>query len=116
MAMTPKISPYLHLPLQSGSDRILRRMARDYDTAAYLSLVDRLRTAIPDLALSTDIIVGFPQEDESDFAATLTSQEGSGLGLHLALSAAQAHGGSIEVRANPDGGAAFVMSLPMENK
>jgi tRNA-2-methylthio-N6-dimethylallyladenosine synthase len=71
MATTPRVSPYLHLPVQSGSDRILRLMARDYDTAAYLALVDRLRAAIPDLALSTDLIVGFPHEETEDFAATL---------------------------------------------
>jgi tRNA-2-methylthio-N6-dimethylallyladenosine synthase len=71
MATTPSVSPYLHLPVQSGSDRILRPMARDYDRASYLALVRRLRAAIPDLALSTDLIVGFPGEDESDFAATL---------------------------------------------
>ncbi len=71
MATTPQVSPYLHLPVQSGSDRVLRRMARDYDVTAYLGLVGRLRAAIPDLALSTDLIVGFPVEDEADFAATL---------------------------------------------
>jgi tRNA-2-methylthio-N6-dimethylallyladenosine synthase len=71
MATTPSVSPYLHLPVQSGSDRILRLMARDYDRASYLALVRRLRAAVPDLALSTDLIVGFPGEDESDFAATL---------------------------------------------
>jgi tRNA-2-methylthio-N6-dimethylallyladenosine synthase len=71
MATTPQVSPYLHLPVQSGSDRILQCMSRDYDTAAYLALVRRLRAAIPDLALSTDIIVGFPTENEEDFAATL---------------------------------------------
>jgi tRNA-2-methylthio-N6-dimethylallyladenosine synthase len=71
MATTPKVSTYLHLPVQSGSDRVLQRMARDYDTVAYLALAGRLRRAIPDLALSTDIIVGFPGEEESDFVATL---------------------------------------------
>jgi tRNA-2-methylthio-N6-dimethylallyladenosine synthase len=71
MATTSRVSPYLHLPVQSGSDRILRRMARDYDTASYVALVDRLRSAIPDLALSTDIMVGFPEEEELDFASTL---------------------------------------------
>jgi len=71
MATTPRVSPYLHLPVQSASDRILRRMARDYDTASYVALVDRLRAAISDLALSTDIMVGFPGEEESDFASTL---------------------------------------------
>lgn len=71
MAASSKIGPYLHLPIQSGSDRILRLMARDYDRAAYLALVQRLRQAIPDIALSTDIIVGFPQETPADFEATL---------------------------------------------
>ncbi len=71
MATTPKVSPYLHLPVQSGSDRILRLMARDYDVAGYLDLVRRLRGAIPGLALSTDLIVGFPHEEADDFAATL---------------------------------------------
>jgi tRNA-2-methylthio-N6-dimethylallyladenosine synthase len=71
MATTPAVSPYLHLPVQSGSDRILALMARDYDVAGYLDLVRRLRTAIPALALSTDLIVGFPHEEADDFAATL---------------------------------------------
>lgn len=71
MAHVAKVSPYLHLPVQCGSDRVLQRMARDYDTAAYLALVDRLREAIPTLALSTDLIVGFPGETTEDFGATL---------------------------------------------
>jgi len=71
MAREPKVQPYLHLPLQSGSDRILTAMGRGYTTDEYLRLVERLRSAIPDLALSTDIIVGFHGEDEQDFAATL---------------------------------------------
>jgi tRNA-2-methylthio-N6-dimethylallyladenosine synthase len=70
MAECPAIAPQLHLPVQSGSDRVLSRMARDYTVAAYEALVDRLRTRVPGIALSTDVIVGFPGEDESDFAAT----------------------------------------------
>jgi len=71
MATEPKVQPYLHLPLQSGSDRVLAAMERGYDSATYLKLVDRLRAAIPGLALSTDIIVGFQGEEESDFRATI---------------------------------------------
>jgi tRNA-2-methylthio-N6-dimethylallyladenosine synthase len=70
MAREPKIQPYLHLPVQSGSDRILTAMGRGYTVDEYLRLVERLRAAIPGLALSTDIIVGFRGEDEQDFAAT----------------------------------------------
>ncbi|MGH7878619.1 MAG: tRNA (N6-isopentenyl adenosine(37)-C2)-methylthiotransferase MiaB [Candidatus Binataceae bacterium] len=72
MATEPKLQPYLHLPVQSGSDRMLAAMDRGYTVAHYLDLVARLRAAIPDLALSTDIIVGFHGEEESDLAATLT--------------------------------------------
>lgn len=65
------ICPYLHLPVQSGSDPILRRMGRGYTRADYLALVAQLRAARPGLALSTDLIVGFPGETEGDFQATL---------------------------------------------
>jgi tRNA-2-methylthio-N6-dimethylallyladenosine synthase len=61
----------VHLPLQSGSSRILKRMRRTYDRERYLQLVDKLRTAIPDLALGTDLIVGFPGETDEDFEQTL---------------------------------------------
>ncbi len=71
MAEEPKVQPYLHLPVQSGSDRVLAAMDRGYTIAQYLALVERLRRAIPELALSTDIIVGFHGETERDFAATL---------------------------------------------
>ena len=70
-AALPQLCPRLHLPLQSGSDVVLRRMHRRYDSAAYLDMVARLRAARPDLALSTDLIVGFPGESGTDFAATL---------------------------------------------
>jgi len=71
MASEPKVQPYLHLPVQSGSDRMLAAMDRGYTVEQYLRLVERLRAAIPELALSTDIIVGFHGEEESDFDATL---------------------------------------------
>lgn len=71
MASEPKVQPYLHLPVQSGSDRMLAAMERGYTLDEYLRLVARLRAAIPDLALSTDIIVGYHGEAECDFIATL---------------------------------------------
>jgi tRNA-2-methylthio-N6-dimethylallyladenosine synthase len=67
----PKLMPFLHLPVQSGSDRVLRAMNRRYKAAEYRQVVGRLREARPDLALSTDLIVGFPGESEEDFRATL---------------------------------------------
>src|SRR5262249_34370249 len=70
MAQCPAVAPQLHLPVQCGSDRVLARMARDYTVAGYEALVRRLRERVPGIALSTDVIVGFPGEDEDDFAAT----------------------------------------------
>jgi len=70
MATESKVQPYLHLPLRSGSDRVLAAMERGYTVAEYLSLVARVRAAIPGLALSTDIIVGFHGETGADFDAT----------------------------------------------
>ena len=70
MATCAHVCPQLHLPVQSGADRILARMARGYTAGEYLRLVERLRVAIRELALSTDIIVGFPGEEETDFRAT----------------------------------------------
>ena len=67
----PKLMPYLHLPFQAGSDRILAGMNRKHTAADYLRLVERIRAARPDIALSTDIIVGFPGETEDEFEATL---------------------------------------------
>ena len=66
-----KLMPYLHLPVQSGSDRILKAMNRRHTADAYLRLIDRIRAARPDIALSGDFIVGFPGETEADFQATL---------------------------------------------
>jgi tRNA-2-methylthio-N6-dimethylallyladenosine synthase len=67
----PKLMPYLHLPFQAGADRILAAMNRKHTRAQYLELIDRIRAARPDIALSTDIIVGFPGESDADFEATL---------------------------------------------
>ncbi len=71
----PKLASHLHLPVQSGSDRVLRRMKRFYTRAHYLGLVDRLRAARPDLVLTTDIITGFPGETDADFAETMSLLE-----------------------------------------
>jgi tRNA-2-methylthio-N6-dimethylallyladenosine synthase len=70
-AEMPALMPFLHLPVQSGSDRILDAMNRRHSAADYLRLVERIRRARPDIALSSDFIVGFPGETEEDFAATL---------------------------------------------
>lgn len=71
MAETPNVCPTLHMPLQAGSDRILRAMRRSYRSERFLSIIDRVRAAIPHAAITTDLIVGFPGETEEDFAATL---------------------------------------------
>ena len=66
-----KLMPYLHLPVQSGSDRILKRMNRSHTAESYLRLIERIRAARPDILMSGDFIVGFPEETEADFQATL---------------------------------------------
>lgn len=75
MRDVPKVCEYFHLPLQSGSNRVLARMNRGYTRERYLELVDEIREAIPDMAFSTDLIVGFPGETEEDFRATLEMVE-----------------------------------------
>lgn len=70
MAASPKISPHLHLPLQSGSNRILEKMNRKYTREKYIEIVEKARAQIPNLALSTDVLVGFPGETEADFEQT----------------------------------------------
>jgi tRNA-2-methylthio-N6-dimethylallyladenosine synthase len=71
MAETHNVMPQLHMPLQSGSDRILKEMKRSYRSTKYLGILDKVRELIPEAAISTDIIVGFPSETEEDFQETL---------------------------------------------
>ncbi len=75
-----KLMPYLHLPVQSGSDKILKRMNRSHTAESYLRLIERIRAARPDILLSGDFIVGFPEETEQDFQATLDLIEEVGYG------------------------------------
>jgi tRNA-2-methylthio-N6-dimethylallyladenosine synthase len=77
MAQTPNVMPQLHMPLQSGSDRVLRAMRRSYRSDKFLGILDRVRAAMPDAAITTDLIVGFPGETEEDFAETLRVVEAS---------------------------------------
>ena len=77
MAETPNVMPQLHMPLQSGSDRILKAMRRSYRSERFLGILDRVRERIPHAAITTDIIVGFPGETEEDFAETLRVVEAS---------------------------------------
>src|SRR4051812_42257987 len=71
MAETANVMPSLHMPLQSGSDTVLKAMRRSYRTERYLGIIERVRAAMPDAAITTDIIVGFPGETDADFDATL---------------------------------------------
>ena len=75
MAEHENICKYIHLPVQSGSDRVLRRMAREYRRERYLEIITEIKAKVPDVVLSTDIIVGFPGETEEDFSATLSLYE-----------------------------------------
>ena len=78
MAETPTVCEHVHLPVQSGSSRVLKRMLRRYDRGRYLEIVAALRRAVPGIALTTDIIVGFPGETEADFGETLSLVEAVG--------------------------------------
>ena len=71
----PELMPYLHLPVQSGSDHILKRMNRSHTAESYLRLIERIRAARPDIVMSGDFIVGFPEETEADFEATMALVE-----------------------------------------
>jgi tRNA-2-methylthio-N6-dimethylallyladenosine synthase len=71
MAQTPNVMPHLHMPLQSGSDRILAAMRRSYRRDRYLGIIEKVRNAIPNSTVTTDIIVGFPGESDADFQATM---------------------------------------------
>jgi len=71
MASSPKVMPHLHMPLQSGSDKVLQAMRRSYRTDRYLGIIEKVRSAIPEAGITTDIIVGFPGESDEDFQGTL---------------------------------------------
>ncbi|MDT4943069.1 MAG: tRNA-2-methylthio-N6-dimethylallyladenosine synthase, partial [Pseudonocardiales bacterium] len=71
MAETPNVMPQLHMPMQSGSDAVLKAMRRSYRSERYLGIIEKVRAAMPDAAITTDIIVGFPGETETDFQSTL---------------------------------------------
>jgi tRNA-2-methylthio-N6-dimethylallyladenosine synthase len=71
MAQTPNVMPHLHMPLQSGSDKVLKDMRRSYRRDRYLGIIEKVRNAIPNAAITTDIIVGFPGESDEDFAQTI---------------------------------------------
>jgi tRNA-2-methylthio-N6-dimethylallyladenosine synthase len=77
MAETPNVMPQLHMPLQSGSDRILKEMRRSYRSTKFLGILEKVREKIPHAAISTDIIVGFPGETEEDFLETMRVAEES---------------------------------------
>ena len=96
----PNVCHQLHMPLQSGSDRVLRAMRRSYRSERYLSILAEVRAAMPDAAITTDIIVGFPGETEDDFQATLEVVAASqfAVGLHLPVLAAAGHAGGVDAR------------------
>ena len=105
MAETPEVCEQLHLPLQSGSDRVLRAMRRGYTAERYLERLAAARAAIDDLAVTTDIIVGFPGETDEDFEDTLAVCAEAALRqrvhLHLLAAAGDAgrrHGGRASSR------------------
>ena len=108
MAETPNVMPQLHMPLQSGSDRVLKAMRRSYRQSKFLGIIDRVRAAMPDAAISTDIIVGFPGETEEDFADTLDVVRRARFSerLHLPVLQASRHAGRRPARPAAQGGRA----------
>ena len=106
MAETHNVMPSLHMPLQSGSDRVLKAMRRSYRSEKYLGIIDRVRAAIPDAAITTDIIVGFPGETEDDFRQTLDVVEQARFcgRLHLPVLQAPRHPGRDAPRPDRAGG------------
>ena len=102
--MQPKLMPYLHLPFQAGADRILAAMNRKHTAADYLALVERIRAARPDMALSTDIIVGFPGRDRGRVRGHARGGGARGLrpGLLLQVQPASGHAGRHHGRQVPE--------------
>ncbi|WP_324754353.1 tRNA (N6-isopentenyl adenosine(37)-C2)-methylthiotransferase MiaB [Roseovarius sp. Pro17] len=101
-----KLMPYLHLPVQSGSDRILKRMNRSHTADSYIRLIERIRQARPDMLLSGDFIVGFPEETEEDFRATLQLIEEVRYGQAYSFKYSTRPGTPAAERAQVDGDAA----------
>jgi len=101
-----KLMPYLHLPVQSGSDRILKRMNRGHTAAEYLRLIERIRAARPDILLSGDFIVGFPEETDQDFQDTLDLVEAVGYGTAYSFKYSARPGTPAAERADVDSGVA----------
>jgi threonylcarbamoyladenosine tRNA methylthiotransferase MtaB len=79
LAHEPKVCPHLHIPMQSGDDTVLRDMGRHYNAGEYLEHIDRVRAAAPNVNITTDVIVGFPTEDEAAFARTLDAVDAAGI-------------------------------------
>ncbi|MEO0655773.1 MAG: radical SAM protein, partial [Pseudomonadota bacterium] len=99
-----KLMPYLHLPVQSGSDKILKAMNRKHTAEAYIALIERLRAARPDILLSGDFIVGFPGETEADFADTMALVETVGYGQSYSFKYSPRPGTPAAERADVDEG------------
>ncbi|WP_101068825.1 tRNA (N6-isopentenyl adenosine(37)-C2)-methylthiotransferase MiaB [Roseovarius salinarum] len=97
-----KLMPYLHLPVQSGSDRILKRMNRKHTAESYLRLIERIRAARPDILISGDFIVGFPEETEADFRATLDLIEEVNYGYAFSFKYSERPGTPAAERAQVD--------------
>ena len=106
MAETPNVMPQLHMPLQSGSDKVLKDMRRSYRQEKYLGIIERVRAAMPDAAITTDIIVGFPGETEEDFLETMKVVEAGPVlrGVHLPVLQAPRHAGRRARGAGAEGG------------